>query len=487
MKRSENVVRLQNGLGTAFLAVWLSCTPQTVASTAFAQAPVPDESAQNKALKLVAEVYKADYDRAKTPAQRQALAERMLADVPAATDPANRFALLRVARDVAAEAGAAGLAMRAIDQLAAGYPIDAMDMKLATLKALARTSTEAGQQRSLAEVGLKVVEDAFREDDFEVAAVAGRIAVTAARRGRDAELVSRIVARNREIETIQRNYRRVKAARAILDQKPTDPEANLTVGRYLCFVKGDWQRGVPMLALGSEKPLADVAVRELEGASTAAEQAAMGDAWWELADEEDGATETALRERARTWYAKALPQLTGLVRAKVEKRLQEASSPADTGSQHYLRPANLGNVAFRDYLNGTWNNDIRHQFRVEKAEEGYRLICHSPGGYKLKLVLFPNEDVLRKKLVATLTIEAGTCELHLRPKDLGTGGSVVVFTPGQQHHVELWIEDGLARGTVDGQPMAIQKNDPSNYGYFAFVPSRQSRVLFADLHFVAIR
>ena len=74
-----------------------------------------------------------------------------------------------------------------------------------------------------------------------------------------------------------------------MEAKPTDPEANLIVGRYKCFVKGDWDTGLLMLALGTDPALATLAVKELEGAKSPDEQVKLGDSWWALADKQDGA------------------------------------------------------------------------------------------------------------------------------------------------------------------------------------------------------
>ncbi len=70
----------------------------------------------------------------------------------------------------------------------------------------------------------------------------------------------------------------------VLETSPTDAEANLAAGRYLCLVKWDWDRAVAMLALGSDPGLKAVAKKELQRANSAEEQVAVGDAWWSLAD-----------------------------------------------------------------------------------------------------------------------------------------------------------------------------------------------------------
>ena len=46
-----------------------------------------------------------------------------------------------------------------------------------------------------------------------------------------------------------------------LKQSAGDPEANLTAGRYSCFYKDDWAKGLSMLARGSDAALKDVASR----------------------------------------------------------------------------------------------------------------------------------------------------------------------------------------------------------------------------------
>ena len=67
--------------------------------------PVPDAAAQQKAVELIREVYKEDYDKARTPAEKVALAEKMVRQAGQSnTDAAGRYVLLRTARDVAVQA-----------------------------------------------------------------------------------------------------------------------------------------------------------------------------------------------------------------------------------------------------------------------------------------------------------------------------------------------------------------------------------------------
>ena len=83
---------------------------------------------------------------------------------------------------------------------------------------------------------------------------------------------------------------------ATLKEKPGDTEANLTVGKYECFSKGKWDKGLPMLAKSNDDTLKSLAARDIAGADSSTEQMKLGDAWWNIS-----------KERANYWYDMALP------------------------------------------------------------------------------------------------------------------------------------------------------------------------------------
>jgi hypothetical protein len=84
----------------------------------------------------------------------------------------------------------------------------------------------------------------------------------------------------------------------------------LLVGKYLCFSKGNWEQGLPMLAQCDNEKARSLALRDLKGAETAKEQLELGDAWWDIC-----------KSRAVYWYEQALPSLSGLEKIAVEKKL----------------------------------------------------------------------------------------------------------------------------------------------------------------------
>ena len=101
----------------------------------------------------------------------------------------------------------------------------------------------------------------------------------------------------------------IRQAMAELKSNPTNPEANFKVGRFLCVEKGDWQRGIPLLALGSQAAWRAAAEAELTIPVTAEEFVRTGTAWWNLAQELAGPERQACLLRAGAWYREAAPAL----------------------------------------------------------------------------------------------------------------------------------------------------------------------------------
>ncbi|NQT17945.1 MAG: hypothetical protein HQ582_34655, partial [Planctomycetes bacterium] len=300
--------------------------------------PVPHADAQAEAIKLVRELYEREYEDAKTPAEQTALANKLFRQAAASkNDPTACFVILRVAKDMAVQAGDAETALEAVDRMAGTYEIDAAQMRVETLLGTSANALLPEARGAVAEAAIPVIRAAIAEDDFASATRLVRKALDLARRSRDAELLKRLVAVNSEVAEAGERYSAIEQARAKLEEQPTDPQANLAVGRYLCVSKGDWDRGIPMLALGSDPALKELAVREMKEADSPNAQVALADAWWDLAQEKTDQEKEPFLLRAGYWYQEAETGLTAaLAKAKVRKRLKEIATlgrpTADTPS-----------------------------------------------------------------------------------------------------------------------------------------------------------
>lgn len=124
-----------------------------------------------------------------------------------------------------------------------------------------------------------------------------------------------------KLESDKAEREKVAESLKVLETKATDPEANLRVGLWKIRRKQNWTEGINHLALGSDKPLSDVAALDLAQPKVAAEQLALADKWWALTESKELSDREVLQERSRFWYRAALPSLTGLVRQKAQLRL----------------------------------------------------------------------------------------------------------------------------------------------------------------------
>ena len=243
-----------------FAAPAPSVSPSPAASVK--KIPVPDSAQQKAAEKIIREIFQAEFADA-APGSKLALAGKLQAQAAqTADDPAGRYMLLILAANLSAESGDLDAMYAVLDTLAATYE---GDFSTATKFAL----------------GLAVA------------------------------------------NTKDANLSKLALAFKILVDKPDDGAACLLAGKYLCFVKGDYDRGIPLLAKSPHPALSKIAKLDLARPDQPPAQIALGDAWWELGDKDtEKAEKQKYLERAAFWYLKALPSMSGLTKAKLEKRIE---------------------------------------------------------------------------------------------------------------------------------------------------------------------
>jgi hypothetical protein len=302
-----------------------SCLGVAAEPAAQSRTPIPDATAQQTAKKAAGELFADRFKQAKTSVEKTTLATDMMdAAGKVQAGSADQYVLLKIARDVAAGTGDAATALQAVERLLEQFDEPAAELIGDTLLTAAREATTSAQHKAVAEAALSIAGKLSDADQYETALRLGEAARSSAQRAKLYPLAKELTARIEEIrrqQLLSEDYRKVLN---VLEDKPTDPAANLAAGRHLCFVKGNWDRGVPMLALGSDQALRAAAIKDLRGATSAEEQAAIGDAWWDLAETKQGEVRDTLRLRAGLWYRQAEPKLAeGLAALKVKQRLAE--------------------------------------------------------------------------------------------------------------------------------------------------------------------
>ncbi len=294
------------------LATWMLFHPgQTV--KAQERSPVPDAAAEHAAKKAAGEIYGGRFALAKTANDKTALAEEIIAaGLKFQAGSADQYALLNIGREIAAGAGDTRIALSAAREIGRRFDLQGLELEADTLLATARWVQTTTQRTVMAEAAVEVIGHLVEAREYERAIRLCEAAHEAAEQARDLRQVRHLSNWLPELKTAQQQFQQYRDALAVLDDDPVEPRANFTAGRYLCFVRGDWERGVAMLALGNDEPLMNVAVLELRGAETSEEQAAIGDAWWDVAEAREGPESDMLRLRAGSWYRRAAPQLADL-------------------------------------------------------------------------------------------------------------------------------------------------------------------------------
>lgn len=272
-------------------------------------------------MKVAQDLYRADYEKAKTAAGKLSLARKLIEQAAAKElTAAERFVLLRLAKDIAVRAENYDLAAEAVDRLADGFEIDGLAMKAETLELLARSARGQAGHKALAEQAASLAGTALEAEKLDAAAALAKLAQAEAGKARDKQTVLQARTLAKEVQEAKKTFDEAQTAVATLKERPDDPDANLVRGRYLCLVRGDWTRGLPHLAKGSHAGLTDAATKDIAKPSDAAEQLALAEKWLRLAESISGPSpKDRLRARAIFWCDRAKPKLDDLARNRGEK------------------------------------------------------------------------------------------------------------------------------------------------------------------------
>ncbi len=287
---------------------------------------VPELAAQGASERAIHKLYKSEYDST-APADRQMLARKLLLEgLETRDDWTARYVLLRNARDIATHCGDLPTALKAVDDLARVYGLDAGDMTLSMLNAAGRMADTVETLEPVVRTAISCMDAAGGRDNYVLGLKLGDLAEAQAIRARKPTLTALVQERVKELREQQKEWELAKAARATLKVSPADAEAKRIAGKFACFVHGDWDMALPLLLGCADVPLRTLAEHELAKPVDAGEQVQLANDWWDLAERQGHVAKLHLQMRAAEWYRRALPQLAGIKKDTVEKRLEEVES-----------------------------------------------------------------------------------------------------------------------------------------------------------------
>jgi WD40 repeat protein len=337
---------LQFGLILTSLGLMLAVTG--FAGDPIKKQPIPDKKALAKADNLVRDIFKEEIDKAKSPEALSKLAIYLQQQGDESTeDAAARYVLYRYTRDLAITAGDPKLALGAIDKIAMYFEVVPLELKAEALAKLVPNVPTKEPSKELTGLTLDLIAEALEADNYAAAMELGQVATEAAKRAQVIALVNAVQKRNEEIKTAKERFADLQTFVDRLKKDAGDAEANLKLGEYYAFVRGNWARALPLLAKSNADPLGGLAKRDQAAPMDGKDQLALADAWWDYAAKQPEKQQLRLQERAAYWYDKAAPSLTGLNRTKAVKRAEQVAARAEG-----VRPIVEGPVGFIKTLEG---------------------------------------------------------------------------------------------------------------------------------------
>ena len=227
----------------------------------------PNPVDHDRISKEVQQLYGPEYRKAQTDQQKKAFAEGILTAARSTTDPkdpATKFVLLEWVSRLAAEANDVALGGEAIEARAAEFQgVDVLAEQWQLCDALASAIKDPLEQRRLARQLLSFANVAVDEERLELAQAFLDEAKKVTQRAKDKGLTAEVQQTDKLLEVMATERQLAQAAIRALEGDPLGAAANEKVGRFYSLVMGQWKKGLPWLALGSDQRLRELAVQEL--------------------------------------------------------------------------------------------------------------------------------------------------------------------------------------------------------------------------------
>ncbi|VTR91957.1 wd-40 repeat protein : WD-repeat protein (Fragment) OS=Gemmata sp. Wa1-1 PE=4 SV=1: WD40: WD40: WD40: WD40: WD40 [Gemmata massiliana] len=269
-------------------------------ATAASEPDLPTPKDVKESVDALRDAYEKHYKAAEMDAKaKKDLAKKLYTEAPKRKTPAMQYASYDEARQLAAVSGDVRLTLDALVALSTKFP--GVDQNLApdTIKLLGDAALASTEDTGLIALTTEAASSAFEREDFTTTVVLGKLLATAAKKAEDPDATL-------EARRLLREAEALTAAQGAIKAKPNDPAASETLGRYQAFTRGRWDVGLKYLEKAARKELAAAATLDLANPKTSKDRAAVGEAWYKLAQEFRGLEQRRVIDRAWEWYSAAI-------------------------------------------------------------------------------------------------------------------------------------------------------------------------------------
>jgi hypothetical protein len=220
--------------------------------------------------------------------------------------------------------------MIAIDATAAVFDVDGMSLRNAALAAVGKTAKTPEELTAVVAASFKMIDELIANDQYDAADKLTASMLPLAKKTGIMSVYTQVSNRAKDVADAKNLYQGMKSVLQTLAKTPEDPGSNAEMGKFLCYVKGNWELGLRFVVKGSDAALKGIAEKELAQPNQAGDLVALADSWSDLAEKD----KSPLRKgqmllHARALYERALPDASGLLKSKIEKKLSsDSNSPA---------------------------------------------------------------------------------------------------------------------------------------------------------------
>ncbi|MCH7725679.1 MAG: PD40 domain-containing protein [Planctomycetes bacterium] len=342
-------------------------------------AAVPSDADLDEAVAELGNIFSKEFAGATTPEKQSTLATVLMeraSDLK--SDSIDYYAMLDQARQYATKGGDWRLALTAVDQLRKSFDVHALELKSQVLATIAGGRLTSGERTEMAEALMELIDEAVRSEEIKIAGnlsdQLGKIITSL----RDVEVRKQAADKRKEINGLRKRWSVITKAIDILKSDPDDAVANLVYGKYQCLTRGDWQKGLPLLAKSDDAPLKKAAEQDLENPDKSADQSELANLWYDIGSRDVSCKN--FQARAHYWYARALSGAAGLASVHVKKRLEATSAVAEAAPKiaELLVAARPGErIALRAVHRGTLTGHTDRVLGVVFSRDSRYLVSYS--------------------------------------------------------------------------------------------------------------
>lgn len=258
-------------------------------------------------------------------------------------DPVGAYALQTAAMKLAIESGGIDELLQGVDMRISRFEVDAFEENMTWMlefgTGVRDRDVDTIDGMAFTKRAVHVIFAAIHDDEYVKASSLARYSFRLIDEDRDEDLPKNLTRLRGLLGQAKRDFDEASKSMATYRNNPKDGDAAADIGRFLCFIKGDWKRGLPLLTEGGPEVLQDIAKLDMQGAKDIDNQVAIGDAWWELSEKaRTSVYRQAARDRATVWYKQAFDVMPdSLDKLHVKARLDEVEDVDATSPLALIR------------------------------------------------------------------------------------------------------------------------------------------------------